>query len=70
MTCSGTRKTREIEAITLSAVDYFTLSCMFLSSLHLSPLQTDATLLDIACCVHLHTLLHIVAFFWELLSKV
>ena len=34
------------------------------------PLQTDATLLDITCCVHLHTLLHIVEFCWELLSKV
>ena len=53
MTCSGTCNTWEIEAITLSAVDYFTPSCMFLSSLHLSPLQTDVTLLDIACCVHL-----------------
>ena len=44
--------------------------CMFLSSLHLIPLQKDATLLDITCCVHLQTLLHIVAFCWELLSKV
>ena len=68
--CSGTRNTREIKPITLSAVDYVTPSCILLSSSHLSPLQTDATLLDIACCVHLHTLLHIVACCWELLRKV
>ena len=26
----------------------------------LSPVQTDATLLDVKCCVRLHTLLHVV----------
>ena len=26
----------------------------------LSPVQTDATLLDVTCCVRLHTLLHVV----------
>ena len=29
--------------------------------LKLSPVQTDATLLDVTCCVYLHTLLHVVA---------
>ena len=25
------------------------------------PVQVDATLLDVTCCVHLHALLHVVA---------
>ena len=29
--------------------------------LALSPVQTDATMLDVTCCVRLHTLLHVVA---------
>ena len=29
------------------------------------PTQTDTTLLDVICCVHLHTLLHVVACCWE-----
>ena len=32
-----------------------------------SPTQTDATLLDVTCCVRLLTLLHVVAYCWELL---
>ena len=31
---------------------------------------TDATLLDVTCCVRLHTLLHVVECCWELLRKV
>ena len=31
------------------------------NSLFAVPLQTDATLLDVTCCVRLHTLLHVVA---------
>ena len=38
-------------------------------TLFLSPLQMDATLLDVTCCVHLHTLLHVVHCS-ELLRKV
>ena len=37
MTCSGTRNTREIEPITLSALDYVTPSCMFFVLLALKP---------------------------------
>ena len=29
------------------------------------PAQMDTTLLDVICCVHLHTLLHVVACCWE-----
>ena len=36
----------------------------------LSPVQTDATLLDVTCCFRLHTLLHVAACCWELLRKV
>ena len=39
----------------------------------LSPVQTDATLLDVRlldCCVHLGTLLHVVVCCHELLYKV
>ena len=32
--------------------------------------QQLPTLLDVTCCVRLHTLLHVVAFCWELLHKV
>ena len=32
-----------------------------------SPMQTDATLLDVTCCLCLHTLLHVPACSWELL---
>ena len=32
--------------------------------------QKLPTLLDFACCVRLHSLLHVVAFCWELLCKV
>ena len=28
-------------------------------------MQTDPTLLDVICCVHLHTVLHVVACYWE-----
>ena len=35
-----------------------------------SPVQTDATLLDVKCCARLQTLWYVVAFCWELLSKV
>ena len=35
----------------------------------LSPVQMDATLLDVTCCVRLHTLLRDVACCWELLRK-
>ena len=35
-----------------------------------SPVQTDATLLDVACCVRLHTLLHVVGCCCVLLRKV
>ena len=33
-------------------------------------MQTDVTLLDVTCCVRLHTLLHVVGCCWELLCKV
>ena len=33
-------------------------------------MQTDATLLDVTCCICLHTLLHDVACCWELLCVV
>ena len=36
----------------------------------LSPVQTDATLLDVTCCVPLHTLLHVVGCCRVLLRKV
>ena len=36
----------------------------------ISSLQTDATLLDVTCCVRFHTLLYVVACCWELLHKV
>ena len=36
----------------------------------LSPAQTDATLLDVTCCVRLHTLLHVVGCCCVLLRKV
>ena len=36
----------------------------------LSPVQTDATLLDVTCCVCLHTLLHVVGCCCVLLHKV
>ena len=36
----------------------------------LSPLQTDATLLNVTCCVRLHTLLHVVGCCCVLLRKV
>ena len=36
----------------------------------LSPVQTDATLLDVTCCVRLHTLLHVVGCCCVLLHKV
>ena len=36
----------------------------------LSPVQTDATLLDVTCCVRLHTLLHVVRCCCVLLLKV
>ena len=36
----------------------------------LKPSATDATLLDVTCCVGLHTLLHVVECCWELLRKV
>ena len=31
---------------------------------HLSYVQTDATLVDVTCCVLLHTLLHVVGSCW------
>ena len=34
-----------------------------------SPVPTGATLLDATCCVHFHTLYHVVACCWELLHK-
>ena len=36
----------------------------------LKPRATDATLLDVTCCVCLHTLLHVVECCWESLRKV
>ena len=36
----------------------------------LSPMQPDATLLDVTCCVRLQTLLHVVVCCRELLHKV
>ena len=36
----------------------------------ISSLQTDTTLLDVTCCVRLHSLLYVVACCWELLHKV
>ena len=36
----------------------------------LSPVQTDATLLNVTCCFRLHTLLHVVGCCWVLLRKV
>ena len=36
----------------------------------LSPLLTDTTLLDVTCCVCLHTLFHVVACFCMLLGVV
>ena len=38
--------------------------------LKLNSVQTEKTLLDVTCCVHLHTLLHVVERSWELLRKV
>ena len=35
-----------------------------------SPVQTEATLLDVTCCVRLHTLLHVVACCCLLFRKV
>ena len=32
-------------------------------------MQMDATLLDVTCCICLHTLLHVVVCFWELLHN-
>ena len=37
---------------------------------HKAQRKTDATLLDVTCCVRLHTLLLVVACCWELLRKV
>ena len=30
------------------------------------PVQVDATLLDVTCCIHLHALLHVVACCWTM----
>ena len=35
-------------------------SVKMVNSLFAVPLQTEATLLDVTCCVRLHTLLHVV----------
>ena len=45
-------------------------SVKMVNSLFAVPLQTDATLLDVTCCVRLHTLLYVVGCCCVLLRKV